>query len=98
MTLTDPAPMPLARARQLTFTERFEALQARAAARDPRGPARALFAISLGLMAFGYLVSVSGCNPPSSRGWCWSFGRRAAAPNSDRGWGTGGRDSLLPWP
>ena len=49
----------LPRARQTTFAERIEELQRRASERDPRGPARALFAVVLGLMAFGFLLQAS---------------------------------------
>jgi cell division protein FtsW len=46
----------LGTARQVTLAEHFEALQRRATERDPRGPARALFAIVLALIGFGFLL------------------------------------------
>ena len=55
----DPAPSPLAAARQLTLAEHFEALPLRAAERDPRGPARALFAVVLALIGIGFLLQVA---------------------------------------
>ncbi|MEZ6014100.1 MAG: FtsW/RodA/SpoVE family cell cycle protein [Planctomycetota bacterium] len=44
---------------QATFTERIEELQRRASERDPRGPARAIFAIVLALLSFGFMLQAS---------------------------------------
>lgn len=55
----DPTTGAIPRARQTTFAEHIEALQQRAAERDPRGPARALFAVVLGLMGLGFLLQAS---------------------------------------
>lgn len=49
----------LPHARQLTFAGRIEELQRRATERDPRGPARAMFATVLGLIGIGFLLQVS---------------------------------------
>jgi len=43
----------------MTLAERFEELHWRAAGRDPRGPARALFAVTLALLGFGFLLQAS---------------------------------------
>ena len=47
------------RARQLTITERLDALARRAAMPDPARPARAVLACVVGLMAIGFLLQAS---------------------------------------